>query len=520
MPFDTLSKRLSENHVLDRRTRLRSPSLCDESRLGGSLALPLRRFVFAALVVWFLAAPPAQADVIFYRLPTTSGGVVALEGATTVNPGATVTYQHPRFGKIYFDLANTEIRKVPTIQSQFGRVLREAGRNPDILMDAANWALKHGLLMQFYSTVDKVLEIDPQHPRATLVKQLKAQMEAPLPDSPAEETELRKLVGRPDMKVKRSKHFTLLYDTSETPTRGKLTRADERIQLLETVYECFLLRFYAYGVELEVPKERLKVILFNEHEQFKLMAERMSPGLSSASGFWDGATNVSVFFDHGTNEHVKALKEVADALQLQKRDAVRMRASNAANVVRVADTLSLLVDMKREDYDIEVVSHEATHQMAGNTGLLPRHVRVPTWVHEGLATYFETPDGGMWGGIGAVNESRLSLYRELERDRQHSNIGFIVGDQIFDYASTLGAKLHGYGQSWALTHFLMEKHFDKFLAFYRRLGELPPDTFPSQEIVNQLFDECLGVDRASLDQQWRAYMGSLRTNLELVLEEE
>jgi hypothetical protein len=481
--------------------------------------IPAHRIFAALLALACLSHQPARADVLFYRLPTTSGDVVALEGSTTVNPGATVTYQHPRFGKIYFDLASTDIHKVPTIQSQFGKVLREAGKNPDILMDAAGWALKRGLLMQFYSTVDKVLEIDPQHRRATLVRQLKAQMDSPLPDLPSQEAQMRKLVGRPDMKVKRSKHFILLHDTPDTHTRGKLTRADERLQLLETVYECFLLRFYAYGVQLEVPKERLMVILFNDHDQFKLMAERMAPGLSSASGFWDGDTNISVFFDHGTNDRVRALQEATQALQEQKRDAVRLRAGNAASVVRLADTLSLLVEMEREDCDIEVVSHEATHQMAGNTGLLPRHVRVPTWVHEGLATYFETPDGGMWGGIGAVNESRLSLYRALERDRQHSNIGFIVGDQIFDYASTLGAKLHGYGQAWALTHFLMEKHFDKLLVFYRRLGELPPDTFPSQEIVNQLFDECIQLDRASLDQQWRAYMGSLKTNIELILEQ-
>ncbi len=472
-----------------------------------------------ALGFWLFATHPLAADVLFYRLPISSGGVVALEGSVTYNAGGTVTYQHRRFGNIYFDLASTQVHKVPTIQSQFGRVLRESGNNPDIMMDAAHWALKHGLLAQFYSTVDKILERDPQHRRAGLVKQLKADMDAPLPDSPALEKELRKLVGRPDMQIKRSKHFLLLHDTPNKTTRGQLTRADERLQLLETVYECFLLRFYASGVELQVPKELLKVVLFNEHDQFKLLAERMSPGLSSASGFWDSDTNVSVFFDHGTTEHLKALKEATDALQADKRDAVRMRAGNAASVVRLADTLSLLVEMEREDNDIEVVSHEATHQMAGNTGLLPRHVRIPSWVHEGLATYFETPDGGMWGGVGAINESRLNLYRVLERDREHSNIGFIVGDQIFDYAASHGAKLHGYGQAWALTHFLLEKHFDKTLAFYRRLGELPPDTYPSQDIVNRLFDECIGIERGSLDQQWRAYMGSLKTNLEQILEE-
>jgi hypothetical protein len=63
----------------------------------------------------------------------------------------------------------------------------------------------------------------------------------------------------------------------------------------------------------------------------------------------------------------------------------------------------------------------------------------------------------------------------------------------------------------------MEKHFDKFLAFYRRLGELPPDTFLSSEIINQLFDETVNIDRAALDQQWRAYMSGLKTDIELIL---
>ena len=476
----------------------------------------VRAFVYPLLVL--SAASLAHADVIFYRLPTQKGSVVTLEGTATVNPGGTVTYSHPRFGRIHFDIASTEIRKAPSIPSQFSRVLGRAGKDATKLMDAAHWALRHGLLPQFYSTIDRVLEADPNHARAKLVKQLKTQIDASIEYSPRQEAELRKFVGIPEMTARVSKHFLLLHDTPDTPTRGKLSRSEERLQLLETVYECFLLRFYSNGVALEIPKERLQVVLFNEQSQFKVFAERMSPGLSSASGFWDSQTNISVFYDHGTNEHLKALKQVSDQLQSQKGEAIRLRSGNAANVVRLADTIAMLIDIEREDADIEVVSHETTHQMAGNTGLLPRHVRIPSWVHEGLATYFETPNGAMWGGIGAVNESRLRLYRGLENDRQHSNIGFIVGDQIFDYAGSLGARLHGYGQAWALTHFLMEKHFEKFFLFYRRLGELPPDTVLSQEIINQLFDECLQIDRAILDQQWRGYMASLKTDIELILD--
>lgn len=476
------------------------------------------RLLLLFLTAWYSTASRAQGDIVLYRLPTASGPVVMLEGTTTVNPGGTVTYSHPRYGRVYFDLDSIEIKKALTLQAQFNRQLGKAGKDSQKRMAAAQWALRNGLLPQFYTAIDKVLEIDPNHSRAALVKQLKQKMDAPLGDSSKQIAEMRALVGRDDMRIKQSKHFVLMHDTPDTQTRGKLTRADERIELLETVYECFLLRFYAYGVQLEIPRERLKVLLFNEYKEYRLFADKLSPQLASASGFWEGERNTSVFFDHGTNDRYKALKDFSDRLQIRKKEAVRDRDLNAASTVRLADTLQMLIEIEREDNDITVVSHETTHQMAGNTGLLPRHVRIPSWVHEGLATYFETPDGATWAGIGAVNEERLSTYRALERDRVHSNIGFIVGDQIFDYAGSLGATLHGYGQAWALTHFLLENHFQEFMAFYRRLGEMPPDTFLSQEIVNQLFDDSIKVSRDALDREWRTYMSTLKTDVELILE--
>ena len=164
-------------------------------------------------------------------------------------------------------------------------MLGRAGKDAEKRMAAAQWALRSGLVPQFYTAIDKVLEANPSHPRAKLVKQLKEKIDAPLGDSSKQVAEMRALVGRDDMKIKESKHFVLMHDTPDTPTRGKLTRADERIQLLETVYECFLLRFYAYGVELEIPKERLKVVLFNDYKHFRLFADRLSPALASAVGF-------------------------------------------------------------------------------------------------------------------------------------------------------------------------------------------------------------------------------------------
>ncbi len=476
---------------------------------------------FGSLLLFLVLASPARADVVFYTLPGSKLQVI-LQGTAGINPGGAITFTHPKFGKIYFDSQETEIRKVPTLPSQFTKVAGRAGNDADKLMEAAHWALRHGLLPQFYQAADKALAANPKHPRAALVQKLRTMMNVELPESASasQVEDMKKLLGRRDMKVKLSKHFILMHDTPDTPAKGsKKTRAEERIQLLEAVYESFLLRFYAYGVELEIPKERLKVVLFNDYDRYRAFSTRLSPSLASASGFWSPGNNTAIFFDHGTNAEFKALAKINTELQKLKADALRDRTSATADIRRLADTLALLIELERENSDIEVVSHEVTHQMAGNTGLLPRHVQVPRWVHEGLATYFETPNGASWGGIGAVNDSRLKLYRVLAPDEKHSNIDFIVGDQIFDYAASHGAVVHGYSQAWGLTHFLMEKHFDKFLAFYRRLGEMPPNLPLSQETLNEIFNECFqGINRSDLDAEWHSYMGDLKTDIELILE--
>src|SRR6267142_848541 len=107
----------------------------------------LRYLLFLYLLLGpSLTMSSARGDVVFYRLPTRGGGVVTLEGTTTVNPGGTVTFQHSRFGKVYFDLASVEIKKAPPLTAQFNRMLGRAGSDAEKRMAAAQWALRNGLL--------------------------------------------------------------------------------------------------------------------------------------------------------------------------------------------------------------------------------------------------------------------------------------------------------------------------------------------------------------------------------------
>src|SRR5260221_114863 len=178
-----------------------------------------------------------RADIVKYRLPGSDMEMV-LQGSVQTNQGGTRTLTHPKLGTLYFSQDDSTVIKVPTVQEQFGKQLGKAGSDANKRFEAAQWALRHGLLNSFYQAVDKTLEADPNHARANMVKKLKVRMDQPLGDSSQQEKDLKNLVGRPDMSIKMSKHFILMHDTSSKPFEGrKIPRADERLLLLEQVYE-------------------------------------------------------------------------------------------------------------------------------------------------------------------------------------------------------------------------------------------------------------------------------------------
>jgi hypothetical protein len=385
-------------------------------------------------------------------------------------------------------------------------------KTADAVMEAAVWGLKSGLLGEFYTGVDKALKLDPNNAAALKVRELKKQMKEPLPDNPEAEKRFRELVKRPSMKIKMSNHYMLMHDTDDTkPAAGKKkTRAQIRLDLLEKVFESFMLLFHAQNVELEFPKERMMVVLFQDYEQFQSFSKAIHPSLASAAGFYSPLTNVAYFYDFSTDDLMKVLDEAANVFRKAAKDAKKWR--NDPDAIRLAKVVDLVLEVKRDNADITVVSHECTHQMAGNTGLFPRHIRTPKWVHEGLASYFEVPNDGVWAGIGAVSRRRISAYRELARADSNnllSGVDFVVSDQIFQLGSEFG-----YAFGWAMTHFMIERHLKEFIDFYRSLGEVPPDVRLNPDLLQRLFHHAVQIDTKALQSEWEDYMKSLKTDLE------
>jgi hypothetical protein len=372
---------------------------------------------------------------------------ISLQGDATVQ-GRLISYRHPSLkDSISFsmDVDPIEVIEAPTLLQQLNRRVGQAGKDPAAMMGAAMWGLKKGLLRDFYLTIDKILEIDPKYEPALRVLELKKKFEEPLPDNPAAETELQRLVDRPGMRVVAGKHYLMLTDTpSKAETGRRRNRADERLALLEQTYETFLLFFAANGVDgLEIPKERLKVVLFNEYRDFHDFKNAVNPPTSGQSGFWDAGHNVCVFHDGAAGEEAAALENIHKRIKDVAEQARRQRGD--PNFIRFAKAIELLVEVSKDNANVRAVTRDATLQLAGSTGLLPRQVMVPQWVREGLAMYFESPIDAAWSGVGSVSDKRLAS------ERAGMPLDQIIGDQAAAMPLPPGVHSREGGPAWALT---------------------------------------------------------------------
>ena len=82
---------------------------------------------------------------------------------------------------------------------------------------------------------------------------------------------------------------------------------------------------------------------------------------------------------------------------------------------------TMLLDLDRRSIDLGTAAHEMIHQLAVESGLVPRHDAFPHWLHEGLAAQFEVIRGGRWSGISPRPATCGSPTGERFKNRLHSS---------------------------------------------------------------------------------------------------
>jgi len=458
---------------------------------------------------------PAYADFVLYALPGTDK-IILLEGTTKRGGFGIIEYTHPSHGTIVLNQDSATVIKAPSKSDDFRKMLSKAKNSKEVddYISAAKVAIKRGLFKEFLECCSAAYKIDPKNPTILRLIEVRNRIKQPLQDDAKEsETRIREIVNLPSMRVQISDHYILLHDTPDTKTfRRRKSRADLRLELLETVYESYFMKFALDGILLEPPQERMMVVLFHDEKDYQRYCTQIDPTLLSAAGFWSPVDNACVFYDQGSSERMKALDELNADLKRAKNQA--RGTSVSRDTAHLSNTIDLLVKVAKEEDDIEVVSHEATHQLAGNTGLMPRGKIALRWAHEGLASYFETSSDAVWNGIGAVNERRLKSYYRVSSDETMRSIELLVSDLLFDGAQNARAEVDAYGQAWALTHYLMENKPEKLVEYYRRTSEL--DTSDGSIKRKELVDVFVDVfgDLNKLEVDWHLYMRSLETDID------
>lgn len=161
--------------------------------------------------------------------------------------------------------------------------------------------------------------------------------------------------------------------------------------------------------------------------------------------------------------------------------------------------------------NVATIIHEATHQLAYNSGMQRRYADNPMWVSEGLATYFESPDRRnpkKWRGIGRVNQINLARWRKYQRNRPAESLATLLSDDM-RYRSSATAEA-AYAEGWALSYFLIRTKRKQYVAYLKQLseGELATERTKRERI--KMFEQAFDTSLEQIERSFLAYMRRVR----------
>lgn len=283
-----------------------------------------------------------------------------------------------------------------------------------------------------------------------------------------------------DFRVHKTAHYVICYNTSDT--YAKWCGA-----LFERLFRGFSTYWSHLGVKTKEPEFPLVALIFDSKENYARYA-RANNGIESAIGYYQLVSNQMVMYDLTGTEGLGRRGDLGSTALINR-----------------------LLSQPRAEPLVATIIHEATHQLAYNSGLQVRLADNPFWVSEGLAIFFEAPDlkSAMgWRGIGNVNRSRLAQFKQYLRTRPRDSIVTLMAyDKRFHDPRGV---LNTYSEAWALTYFLIRTRKDDYVKYLKMLAQKPPSVEDEPETRIAEFKAFFGSDLTKFDADFVRYMSRLR----------
>ncbi len=280
-------------------------------------------------------------------------------------------------------------------------------------------------------------------------------------------------------RIHRTANYVICYNTSDA-------YAEWCGSLFERLYRGYYGYWKNRGWELKKPEFPLVALVFDDKASYAAYAEKeLGEATHSVIGYYNVQTNRVTMYDlTGVDELRKSQRGV----------------SSAAHINQV-------LSQPAAERTVATIVHEATHQLAYNSGLQTRLAGNPMWINEGIAVYFETPDldnARGWRSIGALNRLHLNRFREsLDRRPADALRELLTNDGLFRDPKTSSDV---YAGAWALNYYLLKVRGAQYVKLLQELAQLAPLAEVSPEERVAQFERALGESLEQTDNAFLQYM--------------
>lgn len=276
-------------------------------------------------------------------------------------------------------------------------------------------------------------------------------------------------------------HYVIVYNTGRA-------YAEWVGGLFERLHRGFYNYWKKRGVKLQAAELPMIAMVFNDQGSYaRYSRPELGEGADSIVGYYSLRSNRVITFDLTGRGELRTPKRPGSLALINKVLASPQAMPTVATII-----------------------HEATHQLAYNSGLQRRYAENPLWLSEGLAIYFETPDlksSRGWRGIGSVSEVRLRRLRSgLSRHTYGDFLQLLTDDESLRGESAVMR----YAQAWGWCHFLSRRYPKEFSAYISELSKLPALEEGTADDRIAAFRRHFGRDLEKLHGQFLRYVNTLR----------
>jgi hypothetical protein len=386
------------------------------------------------------------------------------------------------------------------------------------LIALAKWELAHGItenVTQHGVAIDgiptimaELAQVDPKNRVVEAFRKVQGEMNQPHEqDDPASSWGNDRLGN---FRAITSPHYKLYY--ADGVLEADATR---RLVLLEENYRSFYYWFAVHGITLRVPTQRLIAVLVANPDIFEQKRRDVFDGIAAIDdGFYVRRDNLAVLAPTRIDPAYEALREINkiirdkygwDFQQLLQGKGRRKGIPNDFEWYR-AQTLALVQKYMEVESERATTADVGTRQLLGSGQYVPRAIEVPQWIDFGLASFFSTPKGSLWPGVGTASAPYLKAFKDSEKTaRSDQNIErdavraltSVISDKDFrsikNGPEREKAVTKARTMAWALTYYIVHKKPEALLRYFDELRKVPRDMELDEDALKGVFAAAFGL---------------------------